>query len=181
MQQSIKLVSGTGKLLEGQLCAMSDRHLADYQEVWQPMLLESEQLDKGWPWKYKLRQAQQEERFEAYALEVDSFTHGLLFLETQWHRSGLPQRFQLVYVQALASAPWNRKALEDPPYLKGVGTTLLLFARQRSQQLGYQGRVSLHALPDAVGFYECLGMPDYGPAPDKDGLIYFEYDAIQSS
>lgn len=107
--------------------------------------------------------------------EVDGFAHGLLYIETQWHRSGLPQRFPIVYVQALTSAPWNRKDIEDPPYLRGIGRTLLLFARERSQLLGYKGRVELHALPEAAGFYHRMGMPDYGPDPDNEGLIYFEY------
>jgi hypothetical protein len=178
MQQVIQLVNGTGQLIEGSLCSMKQRHLQDYYEVWQPMLAESEQPDQGWPWDYKLRQSQQEERFEAYAIEVDDFTQGLLLIETQWHRSGLPERHRLVYIQAIASAPWNRRELEDPPYLLGVGRALLIFARQRSQELGYAGRVSLHSLPESAGFYHRANMADYGPDPDREGLIYFEYGAI---
>lgn len=181
MQKSIQLSSGTGNLVEALLCSMTTEHLNDYYEVWAQILEESAQPDAGWPWEYKLRQAQQEERFEAYAIEVEGFAHGLLYIETQWHRSGLPQRYPLVYVQALVSAPWNRRDIEDLPYLKGIGKTLLLFARERSQQLGYQGRVGLHALSDSLGFYQRMNMPDYGPDPDKDGLIYFEYGAIESS
>jgi hypothetical protein len=37
--------------------------------------------------------------------------------------------------------------IEQPPWLKRVGTLLLLFARQRSLELGYGGRVGLHSLP----------------------------------
>ncbi|MBE7383833.1 MAG: hypothetical protein F6J95_020760 [Leptolyngbya sp. SIO1E4] len=144
------------------------------------MLIELEQPDARWMWDYKLSQAQQESRYEAYALEIESFTHGLLFLETQWRRSHLPQRYPLVYVEALASAPWNRSVLEQPPFLKGVGRTLLLFARRRSVELGYGGRVGLHSLPEAEGFYRCLQVPDYGADPEKEGLVYFEYGAIQS-
>ncbi|WP_228039823.1 hypothetical protein [Nodosilinea sp. LEGE 07088] len=99
-------------------------------------------------------------------------------LETQWHRSWLPQRFPLVYVEYLASAPWNRRLLENPPYLIGVGRALLLFTRQRSVELGYGGRVGLHALPGAEAFYRRYDMPDYGSDPDKDGLVYFEYAAL---
>lgn len=179
MKKSIQLRSGAGTLVEGLLCPMTSQHLDDYNEIWAEMLEEGEQPDKGWPWDYKLRQAQQEERFEAYAIEIEKFVHGLLYLETQWHRSGLPQRYPLVYVQALVSAPWNRKEIEDPPYLRGVGKTLLLFARERSQQLGYQGRVGLHSIPEAKGFYDRMGMPSYGPDPDKEGLIYFEYGVVR--
>lgn len=172
-------MSGTGDPVSGLLCPMTAEHLNDYTRVWKAMLEDARQPDKGWPWEYKLRQAQREERFEAYAIDVDGFAHGLLYIETQWHRSGLTQRYPIVYVQALVSAPWNRKVIEDPPYLKGVGKTLLLFARERSQLLGYQGRVGLHALPEAAGFYHKMGMPDYGPDANNQGLIYFEYGTVE--
>lgn len=179
MQEIIQLVTGTENLVSGQICSMDDQHLNDYLNLWQPMIAAAGLADLDWPWEYKLRQAGREERFEAYALEVDELTQGLLFLETQWHRSGLPQRYPLVYVQAIASAPWNRISLEDPPYFLGVGRSLLLFSRRRSEQLGYKGRVGLHALPSSEGFYHRANMPDYGPDPDKEGLIYFEYGATQ--
>lgn len=179
MQQTIQLVNGAGNLVDALLCSMEPRHLNDYQEVWQQLLAATDQPDQGWPWDYKLRLAQNDERFEAYAVEVEGFTQGLLLIETQWHRSGLPQRYPLVYVQAISSAPWNRISIEDPPYFFGVGRALLLFARKRSEQLGYQGRVALHALPGSEGFYRRVNMPDYGPDPDKEGLIYFEYGATQ--
>jgi len=180
MQESIQLATGAGRIVKGQLCSMAARHLIDYQQLWQPMLIEAQQPDEGWPWEYKLRQAQQEERFEAYAIEVEGLTQGMLYIETQWHRSGLPQRYQLIYVQAIASAPWNRVEIEDPPYFAGVGRALLLFARKRSGQIGYQGRVGLHALPGSEGFYHRNAMPDYGADSEKEGLIYFEYGSMQS-
>lgn len=179
MQQPIQLLTGTDQVVEGLICTMQQRHWEHYESVWQGILRATNQPDAGWMWDYKLRQSQQEARYEAYALEVDSFTQGLLFLETQWHRSHLPQRYPLVYVEAVASAPWNRVALERPPYFKQVGRLLLLFARQRSLALGHGGRVGLHALPEAEGFYHRFQMPDYGPDPEKDDLVYFEYGTLQ--
>ena len=179
MQEVIQLVTGTGSLVDGLLYPMDTRHLNDYRNFWQPMIVAAGLADQDWPWDYKLRQARNEERFEAYALEVDDITQGLLLLETQWHRSGLPQHYPLAYVQAIASAPWNQTVIEDPPFFSGVGRALLLFARRRSEQLGYQGRVGLHALPGSEGFYHRVDMLDYGPDADKEGLIYFEYGATQ--
>ncbi|NEP18545.1 MAG: GNAT family N-acetyltransferase [Leptolyngbya sp. SIO4C1] len=144
------------------------------------MLRAANQPDAGWIWDYKLNQSQQQERYEAYSLDVDGLSQGLIFIETQWHRSQLPQRWRLVYIEAIASAPWNRADIEQPPWIKGVGRLLLLFSRQRSVELGYRGRVGLHSLPAVEGFYHRLNMPDYGPDPEKDGLVYFEYGALQS-
>lgn len=180
MQRSIQLLSGTGEIVTGLICPMSDRHWEDFETLWRGILIATDQPDRGWIWDYKLRQGNQEDRYETYALEVDNLTQGLMFLETQWHRSQLPQRYPLVYVEALAAAPWNRRWLENPPYLRGVGRTLLLWARQRSLELGYGGRVGLHALPGSEGFYRHHQMPEYDADPDKEGLIYFEYGAIVS-
>ena len=180
MERAVQLLSGTGQIAEGLIRTVQQRHWSDFQSVWQGILVELEQPDARWMWDYKLRQAQQESRYEAYALEVESFTQGLLFLETQWRRSHLPQRYPLVYVEALASAPWNRSAIERPPFLRGVGRTLLLFARRRSVELGYGGRVGFHSLLEAEGFYRHLQVPDYGADPEKENLVNFEYGAIQS-
>ncbi|WP_242065441.1 GNAT family N-acetyltransferase [Trichocoleus sp. FACHB-262] len=179
MRRSIQLLSGTGAIVTGLLCDMRERHLEDFETIWQGTLRLTDQADRDWRWNYKLQQADQAVRYEAYAIEVDSLTQGLMWLETQWHRSQLPQRDRLVYVEALAVAPWNRRLLEDPPYLRGVGRTLLLWARQRSLELGYDGRVGLHALPGSEGFYRRNQMAEYGPDSDKEGLIYFEYSLIR--
>lgn len=179
MHQAIQLLSGRGEIVTGLLCRMNNQHLEDYETIWKGILRATEQPDRYWSWDYKLRQGNQEARYEVYAIEVDSLTQGLMFLETQWHRSQLPHRSPLVYIEALAAAPWNRKYLEDPPYLHGVGRTLLLFSRQRSLELGYGGRVGLHALPGSEGFYYRNQMPEYGPDPDKEDLIYFEYGILR--
>lgn len=55
----------------------------------------------------------------------------------------------------------------------------LLQARQRSMELGYEGRVGLHALPGAESFYDDQNMADYGPDPDQENLTYFEYSRFQ--
>ncbi|MEO1404436.1 MAG: hypothetical protein AAFV72_24730 [Cyanobacteria bacterium J06635_1] len=158
---------------------MEQRHFVQVETIWKDILLATEQPDSGWIWDYKLHQSQQQERYEAYALEVDDLTQGLIFLETQWHRSQLPGRWPLVYVEAIASAPWNRITIEQPPWLRGIGRRLLAFARVRSVELGYGGRVGLHSLPDVEGFYEQQSMPNYGPDDEKEGLVYFEYGVIQ--
>ena len=102
-------------------------------------------------------------------------------IETQWHRSQLEsdKRPRLVYVEYLAAAPWNRREIEDPPDFVGTGRALMTLSRRRSADLGYEGRVGLHALPAAEGFYNKLNMPDYGTDPDHDGLVYFEYGRLQ--
>jgi hypothetical protein len=84
---------------------MNESHLEDYENIWKGILLATEQPDRYWMWDYKLRQSSRDERFEAYAIEVDRLTQGLMFLETQWHRSYDSQRVPLIYIEAIAAAP----------------------------------------------------------------------------
>lgn len=100
-------------------------------------------------------------------------------LETQWHRSQIEEGDRIVYIENLATAPWNRRKQGKQRRYRGTGKALLFFARQRSLILGYGGRVSLHALPNAVRFYEGQNMPNYGADPDKDDLDYFEYSKVE--
>lgn len=157
---------------------MEQHHYDEVDTIWKPILAATEQPDAGWIWDYKLRQSQNNERYEAYVLTVDEFPQGLMFIETQWHRSHWPQRWPLIYVEAIATAPWNRTVIEQPPWLRRVGASLLLFARQRSIDLGYNGRVGLHSLQNSENFYRRQGMPEHGPDSEKDELVYFEYNAI---
>ncbi len=74
---------------------------------------------------------------------------------------------------------WARKkrlALTDDRY-EGVGSALLSFARQRSLDLGYGGRLGLHALPGTESFYESRNMLNLGYDPDQE-MIYFEYGVL---
>jgi hypothetical protein len=183
MQQPIQIATGTGTLVSGLIRTMTLAHLVQIETVWRGMLVEAQQPDIDWSWAYKLRLATNEPRYEAYVVEIEQVAHGVMLLETEWHRSWLDgpieRRIPLVYVEYLASAPWNRRLIEDPPSFVGIGKSLLVFARQRSVEMGYGGRVGLHSLPTSETFYQRQGMPDYGADPDKDGLVYFEYGILQ--
>lgn len=180
MQLPIQVETGSGAFVPGLIRTMSPAHLAQIETIWKGMLLALQEPDKAWNWDYKLRLATNEDRFEAYVVEVDEITQGVMLIETQWHRSQIDSssRPRLVYVEYLSTAPWNRRFIEDPPDFMGIGRALMAFSRRRSAELGHDGRVGLHALPIAEGFYHQLQMPDYGPDPDKDGLVYFEYSHL---
>ena len=160
-------------------CKLLSLFFSDYEEHWQPLLENLQEDDKYWDWAFKKRISLQDDNFEGYALECEEMTQGLMMLETQWHRSQIEESDRIVYIENLATAPWNRINSEIPRIYSGTGKALLCFARQRSIELGYDGRVSLHALPNAVRFYESQNMPNYGTDPEKDNLDYFEYNQIE--
>jgi hypothetical protein len=145
MNRPIALRKPPNEIVTATVCFLTPGHVEQINTFWRLILREAQQPDVGWDWVYKLRLAVGDGRYEAYAIELDELVQGVMLLETQWHQSWLPARSHLVYVEYLASAPWNRRPIEDPPYLVGVGRALLLLARQSSVELGYGGRVGLHS------------------------------------
>ncbi|HEY6351230.1 MAG TPA: hypothetical protein VI636_17640 [Candidatus Angelobacter sp.] len=112
--------------------------------------------------------------FEYYAVECEEMTQGMIFLETDFHKSRNGKN--LAYVDFLAIAPWNRQEIARNPKYRGTGSLLMYLAVSRSEQLGYKYRTGLHSLPAARTFYGKLGMRDLGPDPNYQNLHYFEFD-----
>ena len=163
------------------LLSLTPKHVEDFAMRWRSPLAQASQEDKYWDWHFKQRLSATRDNYESYAVECEGDTQGLMALETQQHRSVLSPGEPLVYVVALSVAPWNRKQLQNPPVFKRVGTLLLNFSRVRSLALRYKGRVGLHALPNAEGFYERRHMMRFGFSAedyidaDNEPLTYFEY------
>jgi GNAT superfamily N-acetyltransferase len=177
IRQRAELLNSDLQWVEVCIHEMQHRHLMDFNTLWRSMLEVLQAEDTFWDWARKKRLALSNDRYEAYAVEFQDLTQGLLWIETQWHRSQFAAGQPLVYVAALASAPWNRRLVNPQPWLQGVGTLLLQFARQRSLELGYGGRLGLHALPGSESFYDSQNMMDLGYDPDA-AMPYFEFGLL---
>lgn len=82
---------------------------------------------------------------------------------------------QAVYVDNLATAPWNRPTVTESCRYSGVGSELLLQAIHHSHLLLHDGRLNLATLPDSFGFYESHGFRDTGAI--IEGLPVLELSA----
>ncbi len=49
----------------------------------------------------------------------------------------------IVYVEFLATAPWNRPEIQKPPRFRGIGTVMVAAAVEVSWELGYRGLMGL--------------------------------------
>ena len=165
--------------VEATLTSLTPKHLEDAKTYWEPLLEGTEQTDEYWNWQSKSRRAVMLPGGELYAIECGGMTQGLMTIDILKKRCQIQSQFRkrLVYIEALATAPWNRAAISDPPLYKGVGSACVNFAIARSYELGYKGRIGLHSLEGALGFYRRLrvGFLECGPDPEEpDNLIYFE-------
>ena len=166
---------------------LTEQNLEDIRRQWRPefrtRLYEAHQLgigdvdeDRRWRWGVKYEQRRSSELTPCFVLEVGSTTEGLLYLAVGSHTCQLTAQagFPLVYVDLLATAPWNRPHPNGRiQRYAGVGRALLAQAVLHSQALGFEGRIGLHSLPSAEAFYSKMFMT--GPMEDAgEDLRYFE-------
>lgn len=176
MEEYIKLLRVKDNLaVNAKLMTLTKKHLDDFETFWKSRLQTSDEEDGHWDWIKKNQFTLLSSDYEKYAIECEQITQGLMMLEVSNHYSKQNPNQRIVYVDFLATAPWNRISLKDPPDYKGVGSIFLEFSKQRSIELGYKGRVGLHALPKAENFYKKKGMIDFGIDTTKENLIYFEW------
>lgn len=161
--------------VEALLCPAREKHFEDVKQSWRTLFRGSSEADQYWDWEWKQRTYGSRLGAEAYAIECEQRTQGLMLIETLGYRSRFASNRRIVYVHALATAPWNRPIIQAPPKYRAVGSLLLDFAQYRSEELGYGGLVGLHALSGAEGFYRRLKMMDCGSDPEKENLTYFEW------
>ena len=91
----------------------------------------------------------------------------------------------LVYIDFLEVAPWNWRIEEigRAGRYRTVGSWLFWRAVKQSEKEGFQGRVGLHALPQAVPFYEGerFRMTPLGPDASKQNLLDMELPRQQAA
>ena len=114
------------------------------------------------------------------AIKVKSRVEGLIKLLVEGQDSRLAVGSQLVYIDLVESAPWNvgryMKVLGRDPIYKDTGLELVRLAIKESLKCGYDGRVGLHSIVPAEGFYRGLAMKEFGPDPSKGNMNYFEFE-----
>ncbi|AGY58042.1 hypothetical protein [Gloeobacter kilaueensis] len=183
MKVALELLrAGDNQRVPAEIVPLALRHLEDFRTYWLPGLKGSTQQDRHWDWTVKWL-VTNTPNFERYAIVCDQLTQGLMLIELDCHRSRVVAGASLVYIDFISIAPWNRRALSETPAYKGVGTALLCCAVARSKVYEYKGRIGLHALPNAEGFYRKLKLRDFGPDASKQNLRYFELEeyVIESS
>lgn len=176
--------------------AITERQLADWEGEWLPELFKAMQRlrrarverrhwpqSRHWNWRKKTEEFQGMLAWSGFSIVCDGLTQGMMFVDTTMKRCRIDSQRgkHLVYVEYVENAPWNRKELFDPPRYRGVGSLLIRAAVALSEDLELHGRIGLHSLPQANGFYanKC-GMTDLGADPGYHDLRYFEMTSEQA-
>lgn len=203
---STKLRSGpSGDIVPAELHdALSLDDLLDAQALWAPAKIgiAKECLHRGidrtlWPQTLHWNWADKASKLAGYApgpfsafrlFGIKAFEkwQGVLLACCIGHHARLKEPGRdLVYIEYVETAPWNWRVpqIEQIPALRGVGLQLIDLAIRWSMDLGFRGRVGLHALPQSDSFYRgnCR-MEDLGPDPKYSGqLRYFELSEMRAA
>ncbi len=184
------LETATGKTQIANLhYGIHERHIVDVEQLWQPAYsLLSRWSGKGhveesshWDWRKKMRSVRRSSRQDSFAIEYGDLTQGLMVVTSgRSSRIEVGERRELVYVDFVEVAPWNRTGWKPQRQFASIGSVFIRIAVEFSFDCGFDGRVGLHSLPQADGFYRRMGLFDLGSDPDYDDLRYFELTAAEA-
>ncbi|GEO01889.1 MULTISPECIES: hypothetical protein [Sphingomonadaceae] len=194
----IALLNATnGKLEEAELWdAITEKQLGDWEAEWIPELFKAIQKlhragvervhwpqSRHWNWRQKTRALQGMLAHPGFSIVCNGTTQGMMIVDITTHRCRVESQKgkDLVYVEYVENAPWNRPELADPPLYRGIGSILIRAAIALSIEEEFKGRIGLHALPQSNGFYaNTCGMTDLGIDASYHGLRYFEMTPEQA-
>lgn len=188
----------TGKYVPAILVdGVSKVEVEGVETVWRPLIqeavkkMEVEELPlerrpqhAHWDWRKKHQATENILAYQTLGIECDEEMQGLMLLKTAGKLSRLPGQKSngVVYVSFIETAPWNSPLIAKEPRYSQVGTVLLAAAIDISIDLGFKGRVGLHALPQAEHWYAThCEMTDLGPDPAYHDLKYFEMTPEQAA
>jgi hypothetical protein len=131
--------------------------------------------NRHWNWTNKIERVERGE-LVLHAVECAGAVQGLMATTSHSRRSVLSPGESLVYIDYIETAPWNIVAPDHPARFGGVGKVLIGDALYLSRELGFAGRVGLHSLSQAEGYYSrTCRMIRTGRDPAYHDLVYFEY------
>ena len=153
---------------------LDDKNFDDFDQLWKPGF-SSPAPDSHWDWVAKARDAVSSMALETFALECAGDTQGLMLVNLASFAKLDSQRGRdLVYVELIATAPWNRSTQSQAGKYKGVGRVLIATAIHLSIEQGFGGRIGLHSLSTSQSWYrDTLGLTDCGYDGAKN-MHYFE-------
>lgn len=167
------------------------------EKIWRPFIkevitqMEAEKRPRAerpqhahWDWKKKHDAVADILAYQLLGVEYEGEMQGLMLLKTagKFSRIASHKSHGLVYVSFVETAPWNSPLIVQEPRYGQVGTVLLAASISISMDLGFKGRIALHALPQAESWYAThCEMTDLGPDADCHNLRYFEMTPEQAA
>src|SRR5262249_54334425 len=153
------------------------RHVVDR---WLPLLIAHGTPDARWRWPEKASDVCYKTGVEHVMITHAEQVEGVMVTSLPDRRPPLSSLPDLLYVEYVAAAPWNRPLRGESQVFKAIGPRLLSYAVRRSMREGREGRLGLHSEPDpnTLRFYrDKVRLRPCGADGDQEDRAYFEGDA----
>ena len=199
MEKSLIYLRGlTGKAEQAELWDdITDEHIKLWANSWVPeFIAATKRLKKrkstdqnipqglNWHWGDTIRNTRQYLTYRRFSILAEEKLQGLMLVNLSAN-ARIPSQFgkDLVYMDLVSTAPWNRKDEVNPtppPRFSGIGLTMIRVAIELSRAEGLSGRIGLHSVKEAERFYrDSCKMTDLGLDLTKK-MTYFEMTEIQA-
>lgn len=134
----------------------------------------------NWSWREKHALSDGLLIYQMFGVEHAGQMQGLMLIQTANAFCRLPSQKDkgMVLVLFVATAPWNSHVVVPSPRYGQVGTVLIAAAIKISNDLGFDGRIGLHSLPQSEDWY-ARNMTD-GGIDMRKSLRYFEVTPEQA-
>lgn len=139
--------------------------------------------DLHWEWDKKTDWSRKLLTLQRFAITCGGALQGLMLVNLTKLTARLPSQKgkDLAYLEYVSTAPWNRPEIAGVQQFHGVGINMVRAAIELSRNEGFHGRIGLHSLSQAGGFYKSTcGMSELGSDKDYDDLTYFEMTSAQA-
>jgi hypothetical protein len=165
-----------GSMVEAVLQRADDLLVRKVVSTWVPLLQRMRAKDAGWPWERKAREVCYLVDVEHVMITQGDDIQGILVTSLPPAPPPLSAVQSVVFIEWVATAPWNRPEATGGRRCKGIGSLFLQHVADRSRRAGRRGCIGLVSEPDAEAFYVAAGLCRCGMDPGE-GLEYFEGDA----
>lgn len=149
-----------------------------WREQWLPALSAGRRVEAEWPWPEHIEAAAIQAGRLCLALASKEKLHALISLTHDLEVSRIVSGAPIVYIEYVGNAPWHILCEPHERTFAGLGEFLVKASLKLSQDLGFGGRVGLHAKKDVETYYEHLGFTRGPLEQTEDGeWLYFESSA----
>ena len=130
--------------------------------------------DLHWDWMNKYTRYSNDLVYDWFFITVEDSIQAVSL--TMHPKESVFEKDSIFYIEYIAVAPWNRTSDKYKKIYSGLGTLIIkAICNYFSENLQYRPGFSLSAVPEAIPFYQKIGMTPV-PAFDKAGLSFYEFE-----
>lgn len=130
--------------------------------------------DLHWNWMSKYTHYSDDLVYDWFFMIVEDTIQAVSL--TMHPKESVFEKDSIFYIEYIAVAPWNRTSEKYKKNYSGLGTLIIkAICKYFSEKLQYRPGFSLSAVPEAIPFYQKIGMTPV-PAYDNEGLSFYEFE-----